>query len=264
MYRLTPLVKNLLIANMVMFIVTNAMPPVGNALALYPPDLLKQPWTIVTYMFLHSGLTHIAFNMLGLFFFGPRLETRLGSRDFGILYLLGGLGGGLFSIFLSPENAVIGASAAVYAVLAGFAMIWPYERIYIWGIFPVQAWLLAMILVGVSLWSGMNQPGSGTAHFAHLGGLAFGAAYLKWREWKTGSAKREFKKKLEGPLPGIDPAGGERAAIKRWEAIDTSRLHELNREEVTHLLNKAKIVGVRGLTPAERQFLDRLIAPPIN
>jgi membrane associated rhomboid family serine protease len=264
MYRVTPLVKNLLIANAVMFILSGAMPRVANELALYPPEVFTHPWTIFTYMFLHAGLMHLAFNMLGLFFFGPRLEVRLGSRDFLILYFAGGIGGAVFSILFAPGAAVVGASAAVYAVMAGFAMFWPQERIYIWGIFPVQAWVLVIAMVGISLWSGINQGGSSTAHFAHLGGLACGFVYLKWREWHSGAAKRDFKKKLEGPLPGIDPSGGDRAAIKRWESIDTSRLHELNREEVVHLLDKARIVGARGLTPAERQFLDRLVAPPVN
>ena len=77
--------------------------------------------------------------MIGLFFFGPRLESRLGSRGFLLLYFVSGLGGAVFSLLFAREAAVVGASGAVFGVLLGFAMFWPRERIYIWGVLPVQA-----------------------------------------------------------------------------------------------------------------------------
>jgi membrane associated rhomboid family serine protease len=217
MYPLTPWVKRLLVANIVMFIVTNAAPALYFGLALTPPLVFSRPWTVLTYMFLHAGLGHLFFNMIGLFFFGPRLEVRLGGNDFLWLYFLGGIGGAVFSFIFAPSASVVGASAAVYGVLLGFALYWPNERIYIWGILPVQAWLLATILVVVSLYSGVSGSQSRTAHFAHLGGLAFGFLYLKWREWQRGAAKR-----------------------------------------VVSLLGKVNRLGVRSLSAAERQFLDRM------
>jgi membrane associated rhomboid family serine protease len=258
MYPLTPWVKRLLVANIVMFIVTAALPPLANNLALFPPQVFVRPWTAITYMFLHAGLGHLFFNMIGLFFFGPRLEVRLGGSDFLWLYFLGGIGGAVFSFFFAPAAFVVGASAAVYGVLLGFALYWPYERIYIWGILPVPAWLLAAMLVVMSLYSGVSGTGGNTAHYAHLGGLAFGFAYLKLREWQKGAAKREFQKKLSQPLPGVEPGSGDRASVQRWESIDVAKLHELNREEVQNLLGKVSKLGIRSLSPAERQFLDRM------
>ena len=263
MYPMTPWVKRLLLANVVMFIVTGAVPGLYGGLALYPFALAMRPWGLFTYMFLHAGLTHLFFNMIGLFFFGPRLEERLGGRDFLWLYFLGGLGGAVFSFFFARNAPVVGASAAVYGVLVGFAMFWPRERIYIWGILPVEAWLLAALLVGGSLWAGLGGSQSRTAHFAHLGGLAFGFVYLRWRDWHRGSARREFQRKLNAPIHS-EPAGGlltgDRAVVKRWESIDLSTLHELNREEVQVLLQKVNTLGVRSLSPSERQFLDRMAA----
>src|SRR5690606_14698596 len=147
---------------------------------------------------------------------------------------------------------------AVYGVLLGFAMLWPRERIYIWGILPVQAWLLATLLVFGSLYAGIN-PGaaSRTAHFAHLGGLAFGFLFLKWWEWKKGSGTRTFRKQM---APHASPSGivGDRVAVARWKGIAVDSLHELNREEVQRLFRKIHEGGPTSLSAAEREFLDRM------
>jgi hypothetical protein len=200
--------------------------------------------------------------MLSLFFFGPRLEERLGARDFLVLYFLSGIGGGLLSVIFTPLALIVGASAAVNGVVLGFAMFWPRERIYLWGVLPVEAWLLAAFMVGGSLWAGITNTQAGVAHFAHLGGLGFAFVYLKWRDWKRGAGRREFQRKLNAPLHN-EPTGilaGERATLKRWEAIEVSRLHELNREEVLVLLQKVNALGVKSLSASERQFLDRMAA----
>jgi membrane associated rhomboid family serine protease len=258
MFPMTTWVRRLLIANVVMFFVTQAVPSLQPELFFYPPWVLYRPWTLVTYMFLHAGLGHIFFNMLGLFFFGPRLEDRLGSKGFVWLYFLSGLGGAVFSLFFARESPVVGASGAVYGVLLGFAMFWPRERIYIWGILPVEAWLLATLMIFASLYSGINpSASSNTAHFAHLGGLAFAFGYLKWWDFRKGSAKRAFGKKMN---PGGSSGGvvGDRLAAARWNGISVDGLHELNREEVTRLLAKLQADGAGDLSAAERQFLDRM------
>src|SRR5574338_505350 len=133
----TPWVKRLLIANVLVFFVqvTRAMPQLTNALVLVPDYVLQRPWTIVTYMFLHGGYGHIIFNMIALFFFGPRVVARLGPSRFAILYFLSGITGALLSLVFSPA-AVVGASAAVYGVMLAFAYYWPRDLIYIWGVLP--------------------------------------------------------------------------------------------------------------------------------
>lgn len=254
MYPMTPWVKRLLVANVVMFLLTASAPVLYSLLALVPMAVVSRPWTPVTYMFLHAGLGHLFFNMIGLFFFGPRLEERLGSRDFLWLYFLGGIGGAAFSFFFAPQYPVVGASAAVYAVLLAFAMFWPRERIYIWGVLPVEAWLLAALLVLGSLWSGISGASSGVAHFAHLGGLAFGFVYLKVRDWRRGAPRREFQRKVETPVVGVS----ERSSLKRWKDIDVASLHRINREEVEVLLRKVDHGGIKSLSPEERAFLDRM------
>lgn len=266
MYAMTPWVRRLLIANVVVFIAGAVLPALYYEFALVPSLLLQRPWTGVSYMFLHAGLGHLFFNMIALFFFGPRLEQRLGARDFLWLYFLSGFGGAAFSFLFAPQNPVVGASGAVYGVLLGFALFWPRERIYIWAILPVEAWLLAAIMVGASLWAGISGSAGSVAHFAHLGGLAFAFVYLRVREWRRGSGRRAFQKKLNQAgtgSPASVPAPGvlqDRSALRRWETIPLDALHELNRDEVATLLEKVRVAGVKGLSAAERQFLDRMAA----
>jgi membrane associated rhomboid family serine protease len=258
MFPMTTWVRRLLIANVAMFFVTGASAQLAYLLQFYPPLALQRPWTLVTYMFLHAGLGHLFFNMIGLFFFGPRLENRLGGRGFVWLYFLSGLGGAAFSLLFARDAAVVGASGAVYGVLLGFAMYWPRERIYIWGILPVEAWLLASLLVFGSLYAGINPSASSrTAHFAHLGGLAFAFTFLKLWEWRTGASKREFQRKLR-PQAVSRGIVGDRLAVARWKGISVESLHELNREEVKRLLTKAEADGAASLTRSEREFLDRM------
>lgn len=262
MIPMTPWVRRLLIANVVIYFLAAPGTQLYRLGWFVPEFVLFRPWTAFTYMFLHANFTHLLFNMIGLYFFGPRLEERLGGKDFLGLYFLGGLGGALLSVAAIPITSgpapIVGASGAIYGVLLAFAMIWPNERIYLWLVLPVPAWALATFMVVASLWAGITGSAQGTAHFAHLGGLAFGFAFLKWRDWKRGSAKREFQKKLDtasGPAPGVLH---DRAAMARWEAIDVSRLHELNRDEVLFLLDKVRTAGVRTLTQSERAFLERM------
>lgn len=257
MYPLTPWVKRLLVANVAVHVLTMFVPGLVYGIGtLVPAAILSRPWTLFTYMFVHApGLTHLFFNMLSLFFFGPRLEERLGGGDFLKLYLGGGLSGALFSFLFAVQSPVVGASAAVFAVLLGFAMCWPRDRIYIWGVLPVEAWLLVVGLVMIDLSSGIGNRASGIAHFAHVGGAAYGFLFLKWRDWRRGAPRREFQRRVQdsASVPVSD-----HTALQRWEAIDTRTVHELNRQEIEALLRKASAGGVRLLTPEERAFLDRM------
>jgi membrane associated rhomboid family serine protease len=256
---MTPWVLRLLLANLAVFFLTASNPRLFNLLALVPWAILLRPWTAVTYMFVHGGLGHIFFNMLGLYFFGPRLERHLGGRPFLWLYFLSGLGGAAFSFVFAREHAVVGASGAVFGVLLGFAYFWPREPIYIWGILPVEARWLVGVLAVMALWSGMSGAQSGVAHFAHLGGFAFGYFYLRWRR------HRYFKQWSPVPTPKAQlaraaPRGDNSDALKRWRSIRVENLHELNREEVVRLLAKAEGSGPASLTPSERAVLDRFAA----
>src|ERR1041385_5898318 len=136
---MTPWVIRLIIANVLMFVASSASPEITEKLMLVPVLALSHPWTLVTYMFLHAGMGHIFFNMLSLFFFGPRLEMKLGGINFLWLYFISGIMGGLLSFVFTSYTPIIGASGAVYGVMLGFARYWPREPLYIWGVLPVEA-----------------------------------------------------------------------------------------------------------------------------
>jgi membrane associated rhomboid family serine protease len=248
---MTPWVTRLLIANAAVYVLTISFrQPVFQTFGWIPALGLYRPWTILTYQFLHANFLHLLFNMIGLFFFGPRLEARIGGRHFLGMYLVSGAVGGLLS-FLTPYAIIVGASGAVFGVLLGFARYWPEERIYIWGVLPVKARVLVLALAVFSIWSGFGGVGGGVAHFAHLGGFLGGWLYLRWLE--RNSPARRFQRKVEASVAGR-PSGRD---LKRWEAVDQERLHPLNREEFDRLLAKARRSGPSTLSIQERAFMER-------
>lgn len=260
MYAMTPWVLRIIIANVVMFLVTATSPGLFRDLAFYPPIAYLRPWTVVTYMFLHAGLGHLFFNMLGLFFFGPRLETRIGGSAFLKLFFFAGMGGAIFQAVFATAAPMVGASGGVYAVLVGFAYYYPHETIILFPIpIPIRAWILVTGYIFLSLYQGITGSAAGVAHFAHLGGAAVAFGYLKFREWRMGASKRDFQRKM-GPQGNSSGFVGDRMAIARWKGISIESLHELNREEVQRLLHKVSTSGAASLSTAERQFLDRMAA----
>lgn len=255
---LTEWVKRLIIANVAVFILTIALSGIVPFLALIPRALLVQPWTVVTYMFVHAGLFHLLFNMLALFFFGPPLEERWGSREFVKFYVVAGIGGALLSL-LFPNSIVVGASGAVYGVMVAFAMFWPDNPIYIWGIFPVKAKWLVAFLVGISLFSSFGARGSGVAHLAHLGGALAAFLYLRspWAPSAWGTAPkpkrpgrwRVLSSRRTEPRPDEDLAASAARAASRRD--DERALDDIDR-----ILDKISDSGLSSLTDDERRRLD--------
>ncbi|HEX7049268.1 MAG TPA: rhomboid family intramembrane serine protease [Longimicrobiales bacterium] len=252
---LTTWVKRLLIANFALYLVTYFVPGVRFALAFAPDLLLLRPWTPLTYMFVHDGFWHVVMNMLGLFFFGPPIEARWGSREFIKYYLLCGLGGAAASFLFAPGGSVVGASAAVFGVMLAFAMNWPDAPIYIWGIFPVKAKWLILILVAFTLLSAFDRGrADGVAHFAHLGGFAVGYLYLRFDDAIRARLAR-WKKAL--PKSRLTVVSG--GASKQQGPRRPPRQHEDRvLDEVDRVLDKISQSGLASLTVEERKLLDEV------
>lgn len=137
-------------------------------------------WQFITYMFIHSDIRHIGFNMLGLLVFGLPLERAIGTKEFTLFYLTCGILSGAFSvavyIFTGQYRIfLLGASGAIYAVLFAYAVFFPRSIIYIWGLIPVPAPVMVLIYAVIEFLSQFN-PASGVAHMTHLFG--FLAAWL--------------------------------------------------------------------------------------
>jgi len=215
-------------------------------------------------MFLHGGFGHILFNMLALYIFGPRVESRIGGKKFLGLYFAGGIGGSLLSV-LQPGIPIVGASGAIFAVSLAYARYWPRDQVYIYGIIPMTTRMMVIVYAVISVGGALSPvplPLMGNvAHLGHLGGFLGGWLFLLWMERYTGA--RSFRALAEGrraapiaPLP-TGPSVDDKAAIERWARIPVEQLHPVNREEFERIRSKLTATGSRSLTAAEREFLDR-------
>ena len=247
---MTPWVARLIATNVALFALGFAVPGLDATLALRPRFMLREPWTPITYMFVHGGPMHLFFNMLMLYFSGPRVEERLGSQRFIMLYLLSGLGGAALSL-LTPYATIVGASGATFGVFLAYAMFWPRDRFLIWGIAPVEARILVLISTAVALLGF----GRGIAHWAHLGGYA--AAYLYLLVIDAKSDRQRFRKRVD------DATFGKQAPIVAtgapdFDSIKRDGLHTLTLDELDRLRAKVAAEGASALTPDERAFLHRM------
>jgi membrane associated rhomboid family serine protease len=147
-----------------------------------------QVWRFVTFQFLHQDWSHLLFNMLALYFFGPLVEEELTSRQFLPFYLLSGIGGAVMYLVLlvlgfhvgSPFVPLIGASAGIFGVLIAAARIAPDEEVLVFGLIPIPlhwlAYLFILYAVFTILFHGANAGGEA----AHLGGAVVGYALTRW------------------------------------------------------------------------------------
>jgi membrane associated rhomboid family serine protease len=248
---MTPWVGRLLVANALMFLLALGNYEIGYRLAFSSDRLLAAPWTLITYAFLHGSFGHLFFNMLALYFFGPRVEIRLGSGRFIAMYVFSALVGALLHAMFSRRIPMVGASAAVFGVQYVFARFWPREPIYLYGVIRLEAWTLVILMTFLSLLMG-STPGlaGGIAHFAHLGGFLGGFLFLAWTDRTSDAAK--WRAKVAPPPP---PA--PLLDVERWKKANLAAMHPVNREEYERVLAKLDTAGLKGLSHGEIEFLER-------
>jgi membrane associated rhomboid family serine protease len=219
MFRLTDVVKHLLVINILMYFgtlfllkepgeymmrqlismqETDFMSWGKYILALfYPTSEYFRPYQLVTHMFMHGDLNHLFFNMFGLFMFGPSIEARMGSQKFLSYYFLTGLGAMGLHMFVSylelqagsvsPGTInvpMLGASGAIFGVLTAYGVLFPNNRIMLLiPPIPMKAKYMVILFAVLELFLGLGPfRADGVAHFAHLGGALFGfLLILYWR-----------------------------------------------------------------------------------
>jgi membrane associated rhomboid family serine protease len=217
---LTPVVKNLLIINLICFLPfvvlsdNNYQGLVVNNLGLF---YFNSPhfrvWQILTYMFIHGGWAHILFNMFALFSFGPILEYAIGPKRFFNLYFICGIGAALIQMLVQAFEVhsiigsftlyndiqgldqmavaklqgiygapVVGASGAIFGLLVAFGMLYPNLELMILFIpVPVKAKYIIPVYILIEIFEGFGQfAGDNVAHFAHLGGALLGFILIKF------------------------------------------------------------------------------------
>lgn len=140
-------------------------------------------WQFITANFMHGNLTHLIFNMFGLYMFGCPVEKKVGQMEFIKYFLVCGVGGYalafiLWLIGLSPNHLIVGASAGVYGLLLAFSLLYPNQKILLFFVIPIQAKWMAVIFGGLEfLLMFIND---GISHIGHLGGILAGLVYLMY------------------------------------------------------------------------------------
>jgi membrane associated rhomboid family serine protease len=259
-FALTPWVRRLIAANAVVYLLTitvftGAWFP--QTFAFAPSAALIRPWTFLTYMFVHGGFLHLAFNMLMLFFFGPAVEDQMGGRAFIWYYLFCGLGGAALSFVIAlfaPVAPFVGASGAVFGVSLAFALHWPDAPIFVFPLpFPVKAKWLVIAMAALDLALAVLPAADGVAHLAHLGGFLFGFLYLRGttlvRRVPSPAQARRTRARALSLQNGAEP--GRRREPRR----QAGRSDESLQAEIDRVLDKISATGLGSLTPEERQLL---------
>jgi membrane associated rhomboid family serine protease len=262
---MTPWVGRLLAVTLFAFLLQlTVFPEHPELFGFSPVAVWSRPWTLVTYLFVHANVLHLAFNLIALYFFGPPVEARLGPRRFLGFYLACGLGAAALAGLLSqvvPLHLLVGASGAVLGVAVAFAWYWPDAPVLVFP-FPepfAAKWLvtftIAVSLV-LALLGASTGIGSGVSHLAHLGGIATALIILKAQDWRSAHHERQLR---HTPVPDAVVSSATLSARAsaprpspelRPPAADDRRQREIDR-----VLDKISATGLNSLTPAERKFL---------
>ncbi|HUR91629.1 MAG TPA: rhomboid family intramembrane serine protease [Gemmatimonadaceae bacterium] len=283
-FGVTPAVAWLLAINIGVFFLQLAIFGERNVFGALGFDSVAMPsgwWTMATYMFVHAGLAHLAFNMFALWTFGPRVEREWSTRGFTAFYLWCGLGGALTHLILVRSGVLVGASAAVYGVMLAFAIRWPDEEVFVFGIIPMKTkwfvgWMVVMNLALAMASQRGGSAGSGIAAVAHLGGLAFAWVYIKGpgaggieRFRRRVAAIPDDPDEMPRPVPKPQPRSRE-SAVSRTDAVVAKSMatapkllpppvdsRKRRSEELNRVLDKISQSGVQSLSPDERTILER-------
>jgi membrane associated rhomboid family serine protease len=257
--------------------------------ALHPvfPDILFEPWQLVTYNFMHTsgglgGLLHVGFNMLWLYWIGKEFERMHGSQQFWTVYLVTGVGGGLMCLLLQPlfptitgsgVVPVVGASASVLGVLMTVAILYPYKQI---GLLFFGVVRLLYVVIGFLIIDALLMLStSGTAVAAHWGGALTGFLYAKVVRDEIGvpswlaplfGGGRSRSRRSSPASPGLldrvkqffrgasDSASAQRPASSSDGA--PARPSKNNRsKEIDRILDKISEQGYEALSDEEKQTL---------
>jgi rhomboid family protein len=275
-YKTSSIIVKLIVINLAVFLLVNLVAffmqiaPIGLVSWFVLPDalgeLIIQPWSFITYAFIHFGFWHLLFNMLWLYWFGTFVLNLFNEKRFLTVYLLGALFGGLlyvvsyniFPVFENSRSYLIGASGAVTAIMVFIATYTPNAemRIFKWNI---KLWKIAVFLVLLDL---IRLPSGGNpgGMLAHLGGAAFGYMYGsqlakgndigKWFENLMDWFVNLFKTRKQKPFTKV-----HRTTTKTSKRSSAAKDRSVTQEKVDAILDKIGKSGYDSLTKAEKDFL---------
>lgn len=237
---------------------------------------LSQPWSIITYFFMHGGFMHIIFNMLFLYWFGIIIKEFLGGSKVVSLYVLGGIAGGLLYLFMYnlippftervDTSIMLGASGGVYAVVVGAATLMPNYSIHLMFLGPVRIKYIALVYVFISL---VNTTGANAGgNLAHLGGAALGFLFIKQLQGGVDLGKPvhwfiTFVKSFFVHQPKVHVSykrsDSEKTSTKKKSTssskVPPSSSTDISQEEIDSILDKISQYGYESLSKDEKQKL---------
>lgn len=232
-------------------------------------EFIQKPWTIITYSFVHdlTGIWHILFNMLVFYWFGKIFIEYLGSDKVIALYVLGALTGAFFYLLVYntipfyqarvPVLGMVGASAAVYAVLVGAATLLPDYTIFLMFFGPVRIKYIALIYIVISFLGtvGLNAGGN----IAHLGGALMGYIYIKqlqagvnWGGWIT--VTLDWIRSLFTASPKVKVTY-RKTEPRAAQAVSASKMSKASQDEIDAILDKISDRGYESLSKEEKEKL---------
>lgn len=256
--QVTPVVKWLLMANLGiyfldLFLMNHSLRNFG-AFAIQSAVFEFRIWEFVTFQFLHGSLGHVFFNCMGIFFFGPFLERWWGAQKFLIYYVLCGVAGAVFFTLLvflgllgdSFQTPLVGASAGIYGILIGVAVIAPNLRVAL--LFPPIELSMRQLAIALMAISGgailLKMGGNEGGEAGHLGGAILGYLLMRFPQLLGGGGSEIARPVRVGPrpLPKLRPR--TTLEMEQDSAVDV-------------ILDKISREGFQSLTAEEREFLQQ-------
>ncbi|MDD2773146.1 MAG: rhomboid family intramembrane serine protease [Elusimicrobiales bacterium] len=192
-------------------------------------------WQTATYMFLHDGFWHLFLNSLLLWMLGGMMENVWGSRRFVRYCFITGVGAALFHIAAGPQSGipVVGASGAVFGLIAAFALTFPESTVYFYFVFPMKAKYMAVIIGAIELAASFNPHRGAIANLAHLGGMITGYLYLRWYPVMLEKLSGAMPDRREpAPKPAPRPASRMDALLDKISKRGVNSLNESEKEEM--------------------------------
>ncbi len=228
--------------------------------------LLSRIWTPITYMFVHEGFLHLLFNMLWLYWFGQIFLQYFTGRSLGSLYVLGGLAGAFLYVIAfntipfyvdMGSGWMIGASAAVMAIVMGAAFYRPEVQLHLLFIGPVKIVYIALFAFVLDFLS-LGNPTNPGGHVAHIGGALLG--YLFALQYKKGKDITHWMSRLIDGVVGLSKPRSKKSKLKveytrnetDWEY--NQRKHT-EQEAIDAILDKLKQSGYSSLSSEEKKRL---------
>lgn len=230
------------------------------------PAFIKQPWSLLTYSFLHFGFWHLFWNMFVLYWFGTFFLNLFTSKRFFTVYFLGALVGGIvyilayniFPVFNKVNATLLGASAAVRAIMIFIATYTPSTQVRVF-VFNIKLWHIGVFVVVTDL---LQIPsGNAGGMLAHLGGALFGFIYARqlqkgndigvWFEDLISGVLQLFSPKSKKPFKKVHRTPNN----KRTTRKKTNTSKDTHQQKVDAILDKIGKSGYESLTKAEKDYL---------